>query len=97
MKFISTGRTQIQSVKCCVLFDSSNGTIRHVHHVLTIKGADETAKHLIEKRTFQLAEELGLDITELQPLHVDANRIEPRKRYVVDLKEQCLIVVEPVA
>ena len=94
MSFLSTGRTQIRSVKCCVLFDPSDGVIHHVHRVVTMEGADETPEQLIEERTFQLAKELGVEVAQLQLLHVDEHSIEPNKQYVVDLSKRCLVVAE---
>jgi len=94
MTFLSTGGTQVRSVKCCVLFDPSDGAIHHVHRVVTMEGADETPEQLIEKRTLQLAKELGVEVAQLQLLHVDAHSIEPNQQYVVDLSKRCLVAVE---
>jgi hypothetical protein len=94
MRFLSTGRSQVRSVKCCVLFDPSDGAIHHVHRVVTMEGADETPEHLIEQRTLQLAKELGLEVTGLQLLHVDPHSLEPNKQYQVDLSRRCLVAVE---
>lgn len=94
MEFLSTGRTQVRSVKCCVLFDPSDGAIHHVHRVVTIEGADDTPEQLIEQRTLQLAKELGLEVARLQLLHVDPHSIEPNKQYAVDPSRRCLVAVE---
>ena len=94
MKFLSTGRTQVRSIKCCILFDPSDGEIRHTHRVVTLDGADETPKDQVEKRTIKLAEELGLEVKKLQMLHVNADDIEPGKQYTVNPATHCLAEVD---
>lgn len=95
MMFQSTGGIQERSVKCCVLFDPSDGSIHHVHSVVTMDGADETPEDTIEERTLQLAKELGVDVGQMHLIHVDPHSIEPNKQYAVDLSKHCLKVVEP--
>ena len=84
MRFLSTGRTQVRSTKYCILFDPSDGAIRHTHCVATLDGADETPKEQIEKRTLKLAKELGLEVKKLQVLHADGSEIEPDTQYTVN-------------
>lgn len=91
MKFVSTGMSRVRSIKCCVLFDPSDGAIRHAHRVITMEGADETPAQVIEERTRQLAGRLGVDVGGLQLLHVDAAIIESNERYVVDVSRRCLM------
>ena len=80
----------MQSVKCCVLYNRSDGKIHHLHRVLTIKGADETSKKDVEQRTLELAKELGINMEAMKLLDVDESSIEPGKRYVVDVNNQRL-------
>jgi hypothetical protein len=94
MRFLSTGRTQVRSIKYCVLFDPSDGAIRHTHRVVTLDGADETPKEQIEKRTLKFARELGLEVKKLQVLHINANDIEPGKQYAVNPATRCLVEVD---
>jgi hypothetical protein len=94
MKFLSTGRAQVRSVKFCVLFDPSDGAIRHTQRVVTLDGADETPEEQIEKRTLMLATELGLEVKKLKVLHFDAEDIEPGKRYAVNPATGRLVEVE---
>ena len=94
MRFESTGRAQIHSVKCCVLFDRKDGAIRHVHHVVTIQGAAETPDSEVEKRALKLARELGIDTKQTQLIHVDAQALDPQARYKVDPKTRKLIRIE---
>ena len=97
MNFVATGRSQVRSVKCCVLFDPKDGAILHTHRVVTMEGAAETPDHLVEERTRQLARGLGLDVASLELLHVDAHTIQPGVRYTVDRANRCLIAGERVS
>lgn len=94
MNFTSTGRARVQSVKCCVLYDAADGSIRYTHRVVTMEGADETPEEQMEQRTRHLAKELGLEVKTLHALHVNAHDIEPNKRYAVDPRKRCLVAVE---
>jgi hypothetical protein len=94
MNFLSTGRSRVRSIKCCVLFDPSDGAIRHAHRVITMEGVDETPAQRIEERTSQLARRLGVDVAGLQLLHVDAATIEPNQRYIVDVGRRCLVPIK---
>src|SRR5262245_37319542 len=96
MNFTATGRSQVRSVKCCVLFDPKDGAILHTHHVVTMEGAAETPDHLVEDRARQLAKGFGLDVASLEALHVDAKLIEPGVQYAVDPGKRCLIAGERV-
>lgn len=93
MNFTSTGKTQVRSEKVCVLFDPSDGTIHHVHRVVTMEGAEETPEHDIEKRAHHLAREFGLEAAKLQALHVDGSKIEANTMYKVDTLKRRLIAV----
>lgn len=95
MRFGISGRAKIHSVKCCVLFDKKDGTIRHVHRVVTIHGAAEAADAEVEKRTLKLARELGSDTEQTQLIHVDTHAIDPQARYKVDPKTRKLIRTPP--
>ena len=94
MEFLTTGRTSVQSVKCCVLFNPSDGAVRHVHHVVTMEGAVETAEPAIEKRTVGLARESGVNVKGLKSLLVDPAEIESDKVYAVDPKARRLVEVD---
>jgi protein-tyrosine-phosphatase len=94
MEFLTTGRTSVQSVKCCVLFGPSDGVIRHVHHVVTMEGADETEEAAIEKRTVELARESGVSVKGLKALLVDPAEIKSDKVYAVDPKGRRLVEVD---
>jgi hypothetical protein len=94
MNFTSTAKTQVRSEKVCVLFDPSDGTIHHVHRVVTMEGTEETPERDIEKRAHHLAREFGLDAAKLHALHVDGSKIEPNTMYTVDAVKRRLVAVK---
>jgi len=96
MNPITTGRAKIHSIRCCVLFDPSDGAIRHVHRVVTVQGVEEPSADEIEKRTRHLAKELNLDVSSLHALHVEVSSIKPGIRYAVDPSKRRLIEVKRV-
>lgn len=97
MTFQTTGRTRVRSIKCCVLFDPADGTIRHTHRIVTMEGADETPEPMIEERTRLLAREFGIEVDRLQLLHVDSQGIESNKHYKVDPRNRRLVAVDRVS
>ena len=95
MKFFTTGDTQVHAVKCCVLFDPSDGAICHVHHDVTLEGAQETPDRLLEETTLKWAKQHGVDPAKVELLHVDAAAMKPGMKYVVDLKTRRLVPKRP--
>ena len=93
MRFETTGRERIRSTKSCVLYDNASGEIKHVHHVVTIEGADETPEDTIEKRALELAQGVGVETKGLRSLHVDAEKIDPEKTFKVDVETRRLVAV----
>jgi len=77
-----------------VLFDPKDGKIAHTHRVLTMEGAAETPDHLVEERARYLAKGLGLDVSSLELIHVDAKEMRPGVIYRVDRQGGCLIPAE---
>jgi hypothetical protein len=94
MGFATTGKTRIRSDKCCVLFDPASGTIRHVHRVVTMEGADVTPERDVERRARTLAKDLGTDAANLKALLVDSESIKPGKPYAVDPKKRTLVSLQ---
>jgi len=94
MHFETTGKGKVQSVQCCLLFDAKDGAIRHMHHVVTLDGAEETPEADVEKRAFRLAADLGLEVNGLRPLHLDPEVVKPGTKYKVDPESRKLLPVE---
>jgi hypothetical protein len=91
MTFASTGPSKVRSLKCCILFDVSDGTIQHVHHVVTMEDVQEPDEHVVETRTLDLAKSLGVDVSRLKPLHVDPTILEENREYQVDVRTRSLV------
>jgi len=94
----------VSSVKGCVVFDSATGVIQHVHQVVTIEGAEETADDEVANRALALARErlesgtaLPGEATvrsvegELAVLPFDPAELDLSRPYRVDPKTRLLV------
>ncbi len=79
-----TGSPRVQSVQTCVVFDSTDGTIQHIHDVVTFEGGEAVSDYDVEQRALSLAAERGLESSTLKTIHVDPEELEPSRRYAVD-------------
>ncbi len=93
MNYASTDQYQVRSVKCCVVYDSKDGTIRHVHRIITVEGAEETPEERVEARTLELSADLGIDRATVQTLRIDDSALESGVRYAVDIARRSLIAI----
>jgi hypothetical protein len=83
----------VQSIKACVVYNSSSGQIYHEHRVLTLGGGREPAEseiaadalRAIGKRRQPPGGALGV-------LHIHHLAMERGKRYRVDVTEKELVV-----
>lgn len=91
MKFLTTGKTKVHSIKGIVVFDRTDGKIRHIHHSVTLEGGTETPDHDLEKRVLALAAKRGMDPGTIDILRVDPDAIQPGSRYFVDVKKRSLV------
>jgi hypothetical protein len=90
MNFQSAGTAKVKSIRCCVLFDPKDGSIRHVNRVITMEGAVTTSEKEMEQRTLRLAASLGLETKRLQTLHVNHEAFIPGRHYKVLTKTRSL-------
>ena len=90
----TTGASRVQSVQCCVVFDSSDGEIHQIHEVVTLEGAEAVPDNEVEQRALSLAAERGLDSSTLKAIQVDPEELEPNRRYAVDPDKMALIVLD---
>ena len=70
---------------------TDNGTICHVHRVVTMEGAKNTSEQEMEARTLHLAKELGLNVENLHIVHVDSRVFAPGMRYSVNPQTRKLV------
>ncbi len=94
MSFQSAGNAKVKSIRCCVLFDPKDGSIRHTNRVITMEGAATTSENEMEQRTLRLAASLGLETKKLQLLHVNHEAFLPGRQYKVHTKTRSLIEIE---
>lgn len=91
MRLVTTGDNKIQAEKCCIVFESSSGKIRHVHRVITMAGARERTEKEIGERALALAKKHGAADAKLDTVHVDPKTVEARGHYQVDVKNRTLV------
>jgi hypothetical protein len=87
----TTGAPSVQSVQCCVVFDSSDGEIHQIHEVVTLEGAEAVSDNEVEQRALSLAAERGLDSSTLKAIHVAPEELDPSRRYAVDPDKLALV------
>ena len=80
-----------ESLDICVLYDSSNGRIAHIHRVATFAGAKKTGKPEIEARCLKIAKQLGHATEHLKTLHVPHKEFKAATPYQVDVKTLKLV------
>ncbi len=85
---------RVQSVQTCVVFDPTDGTIQHIHDVVTLEGAEAVSNYEVEQRALTLAADRGLDSSTLKTIHVDPEELEPSRRYAVDSENLVLRPLE---
>jgi len=80
-----------ESMDICVLYDSTNGRIMHIHRVATFAGAKKTSKPEIEARCLKVAKQLGHATEHLKTLHVPQEEFKPSTPYKVDVQKLKLV------
>jgi hypothetical protein len=95
--FTSTGSHTVKSVVSCLLFDPKDGSVRHVHRIVTIDGAPPTSQADLEAQTLATAKKLGLPTDQLEVLHADEDALAEPGHYSVDLATRTLVKRAPPA
>ncbi len=90
----TTDAPRVQSVQTCVVFDPTDGTIQHIHDVVTFEGGEAVSDYDVEQRALSLAADRGLDASMLKTIHVDPEELEPGRRYAVDPNNLVLRTLE---
>ena len=79
----------VQSIKACVVYDSTTGQIHHQHHVLTLVGGREPAEDEIARDALQAVKSRhDAPKGNLQVLHVRQDAMEKDKKYWVDVDKK---------
>ncbi len=78
-----------QQSRAVVLY-GADGRIIHTHVMYSLNGAPITSHEDAEKRAFEVARDLGRDVTAAKALHVDDAAMLTTGRFVVDLATRTL-------
>lgn len=74
---------KVKSIRGVALYDPKDGTIHHMHHVMTMEGCEPRDSTLIEKDAITFAIKLGHRTEHLKVLHTP-DSINPFAKYRVD-------------
>jgi hypothetical protein len=92
--FVSTGSaprvTRIQALA----FHDGAGRIHHMHHAITLEGAQPRSYEAMLEDARTQAREMGVDLARLKVLHVTAP-FDPGAQHKVDVKKGMLVEVQP--
>lgn len=80
-----------RSVQRVVVFNRSDGSIQHVHDVVTVEGAATVSDTQVRERALQLVAERGIDTSGLDVIHVQPDEMKPGTRYAVNVQSQKLV------
>jgi hypothetical protein len=75
-----------KSIRSIALYDANDGTIFHMHHVMTMEGCEPRNIEEIEKDALRFAKKLGHSVENLKILHAP-NTINPFTKYRIDVSK----------
>lgn len=84
-----------RSMQRVVVFNRADGSIQHVHDVVTVEGAASVTDQQVEERALSLVAERGIETSGLGVIHVQPDEMKPGTRYRVDVQSQTLVEREP--
>lgn len=84
-----------RSVQRVVVFNRSDGSIQHIHDVVTVEGAASVTDAQVRERALALVAERGIETNGLDVIHVQPDEMKPGTRYRVDVRSQQLVEREP--
>jgi hypothetical protein len=87
---------KVTSSSACVLYDSLDGRIMHIHQTVVLAGAKAPAKSAVERKTRALLESRGIDASTAGVLHVDQLKLRADTHYEVDPKKGRLVAVRKI-
>jgi hypothetical protein len=82
--------TKIESVYAVALYDPDDGSIRHMHHAVSMTGSLPNNPETIEKEAISNATRYGHNVNNLKILHIE-NLNDAASQYRVDVKTQKLV------
>jgi hypothetical protein len=75
-----------KSIRSVALYDANDGTILHMHHVMTMDGCEPRDIVEIEKDAVRFAKKLGHTVENLKILRAP-NTINPFAKYRIDVSK----------
>jgi hypothetical protein len=82
----------VSYVAVIALYDPRDGRVAHMHHTMTLEGAQRRAPEEQEASARDAARRLGCDVGGLEALHVE-NLSPAGQQYAVDLSNRTLVEV----
>ena len=73
-----------KSIHSIALYSPKDGTILHMHHVMTMEGCEPRNEADVEEEAVSFAKKLGHDVENLKVLHAP-DTLNPFTRYRIDL------------
>jgi bifunctional ADP-heptose synthase (sugar kinase/adenylyltransferase) len=83
-----------ERVLMAVLFDPKSGHIAHYHRVHLFDPNRQISQTHVEQRARELAIRHGWDIAKLETISVDASKLKPGAKYIVDVKSRSMVETE---
>jgi hypothetical protein len=74
-----------KSIRSVALFDANDGTILHMHHVMTMEGCEPRDMEEIENDAVRFAKKLGHSVENLKTMRAP-NTINPFAKYRIDIQ-----------
>ena len=93
--FHTTGAVKIESLYAVALYDPINGSIRHMHHVVSMTGSLRNKPDEIEKVAISNAKRFGHNVDNLKVLHIE--NFDPSSQYRVDIKSEKLVKLQNIS
>jgi len=92
MNFGSTNQEEVESTRCCVVYEKSSGNIRLVHEEVTIEGGTKATDDEFRQAAQALAREHRLDPDD-HGLLLRSELLEPGAAYRIDVAKNSLVRV----
>ena len=87
----TTNSSPERSVQRVVVFNRYDGSIQHIHDVVTVEGAASMTDEQVRERALSLVAERGIETGGLGVIHVPPDEMKPGTRYMVDVQTQQLV------
>lgn len=87
----SGGTVPVQSSRVCVVYDSENGKVHHIHEVITLRGGREPTEAQIEAHAMAIVKRKGHRAERLSVLHLPSEKVPRHRACIVHPKTKALV------